>query len=137
MEFANKEKEYKTLNHTKFSCQYHVIFCPKYRRRILVDGVDERVKELFKKFQEDVGYEVLDLEVMPDHVHALLDISPKKVVTNVIGNIKGKIAHELRKDFPYLKSRVPSIWTRSCFVSSVGAVTLEVVKKYIENQKHV
>ena len=102
-----------------------------------MNGVDKRVKELFVEFQEEVGYEVLDLEVMPDHVHALLDISPKLVVSNVIGSIKGKIAHSLRREFPYLRSRVPSIWTRSYFVSSVGAVTLEVVKRYIDNQKRV
>lgn len=136
MEFLNKPKEYKTLNHSKFSCQYHIIFCPKYRRRILVDGVDERVKSLFIEFQKDIGYEVLDLEVMPDHVHALLDIPPNKNLAKMIGLLKGKIAHILRKEYPKLKTRLPSIWTRSYFVSTVGAVTLEVVKKYIDNQKN-
>lgn len=136
MEFVNKQKEYKTLNHSKFSCQYHIIFCPKYRRKILVNGVDDRVKELFYEYQSDFGYDVLDLEVMPDHIHALLDIPPTKNISKLIGNIKGKMAHQLRQDFPYLKSRLPSVWTRSYFVSSVGSVTLEVVKKYIENQKN-
>lgn len=135
MEFANKHKEYKSSSHAKYSCQYHVIFCPKYRRRVLVDGIDDRVKELFSRFQDELEYEVLDIEVMPDHVHALLDVPPTKNLSKLIGNIKGKIAHELRKEFPSLKSRLPSVWTRSYFVSSVGSVTLEVVKRYIENQK--
>lgn len=136
MELVNKHKEYKSLNHSKFSCQYHIIFCPKYRRKILSNGIDERVKELFHLYQSDFGYEVLDLEVMPDHVHALLDIPPTKNIAKLIGNIKGKLAHQLRQEFPSLKSRLPSVWTRSYFVSSVGSVTLEVVKKYIENQKN-
>lgn len=136
MEFVNKQKEYKTVNHSKFSCQYHIIFCPKYRRKVLVNGIDDRVKELFYQYQTDFGYEVLDIEVMPDHIHALLDIPPTKNISKLIGCIKGKMAHQLRQEFPYLKSRLPSVWTRSYFVSSVGAVTLEVVKKYIENQKN-
>lgn len=136
MELLNKQKEYKTNNHSNYSCQYHIIFCPKYRRKILVDGIDEKVKELFYEYQNELEYEVLDLEVMPDHVHALLDIPPTVTIANLIGNLKGKIAHQLRKEFPYLKTRLPSVWTRSYFVSSVGAVTLEVVKKYIDNQKN-
>ena len=136
MELENKQKEYRTLNHSKFSCQYHIIFCPKYRRRILVDGIDERVKTLFEEFQDELGYKVLDLEVMPDHVHALLDIPPTKTISKLIGCLKGKIAHVLRNENPQLKTRLPSVWTRSYFVSTVGAVTLEVVKRYIENQKN-
>jgi putative transposase len=87
--------------------------------------------------QKEYGYEVLDMEVMPDHVHLLLDIDPKKGVVTVVNMIKGYTSHELRKEFPSLKSRLPTLWTHSKFISSVGSVTLDVVKKYIEGQKGV
>jgi len=77
------------------------------------------------------------MEIMCDHVHLLLDVNPQIGIVKAVGKIKGYTAHALRKEFPALKSRLPSLWTRSKFISSVGAVTLEVVKKYIEEQKGV
>ena len=136
-EVSNTNKQYRTLGHVRCSCQYHVIFCPKYRRKVLVDGIDVRLKELLLENQEQHGYEVLEMEVMPDHVHLLLDISPKRSVVQIVGRIKGLLSNRLRHEFPKLRSRLPSLWTRSCFISSVGAVSLEVVKRYIEEQKNV
>lgn len=120
-----------------YSCQYHIIFCPKYRRSVLVQGIDMRLKELILSKQKEYGYDVLDMEIMPDHVHLLLDVNPKIGVFSVVNHIKGYTSHELRKEFPVLKSKLPTLWTQSKFISSVGAVTLEVVKKYIEAQKGV
>lgn len=137
MQIQNSNKKYKTDNHLVFSCQYHVIFCPKYRRSVLVEGIDTRLKELILSKQKEYGYEVLDMEIMPDHVHLLLDVNPKMGVFTVVNHIKGYTSHELRNEFPALKSRLPTLWTQSKFISSVGAVTLEVVKKYIEGQKGV
>jgi putative transposase len=87
--------------------------------------------------QEDYGYDVLDMEVMPDHVHLLLDVDPKIGIYSVITKIKGYTSKQLREEFPALKKRIPTLWTHSKFVSSVGSVTLDVVKRYIEEQKHV
>ncbi len=137
MEIQNRTKKYKSDNNLVYSCQYHVIFCPKYRRSVLVDDIDKRLKELILEKQLEYGYEVLDMEIMPEHVHLLLDINPKKGVFTVVNHIKGYTSHELRKEFPALKSRLPTLWTQSKFISSVGAVTLEVVNKYIEDQKGV
>lgn len=137
MEIKNINKKYKTGNHLVYSCQYHVIFCPKYRRSVLVDGIDQRLKELIKSKESEYGYEVLDMEIMPDHVHLLLDVDPKIGIFTVVSRIKGYTSHELRKEFASLKTRIPTLWTQSKFISSVGAVTLEVVKKYIEEQKGV
>ncbi|NJD75577.1 MAG: IS200/IS605 family transposase [Candidatus Methanoperedens sp.] len=131
------DRTYKTNNHIVYSCQYHVIFCPKYRRSILVDGIDTRLKELILSKQKEYQYEVLDMEIMPDNVHLLLDVNPKIGVFTVVNHIKGYTSHELRKEFPTLTKRLPTLWTHSKFISSVGAVTLEVVKKYIEEQKGV
>lgn len=137
MELQNSNKKYKSSNHLVYSCQYHVIFCPKYRRKVLTDGIDERLKELIMEKQEEYGYEVLDMEVMPDHVHLLLDVDPKVGIYSVITKIKGYTSKQLREEFPALKKRIPTLWTRSKFISSVGSVTLDVVKRYIEEQKHV
>lgn len=137
MEIQNNTKKYKTDNHLVYSCQYHVIFCPKYRRSVLVDGIDKRLKELIRSKESEYGYEVLDMEVMPDHVHLILDVNPKLGIFTVVSRIKGYTSHELRKEFPSLTRRLPTLWTQSKFISSVGAVTLEVVKKYIEEQKRV
>lgn len=137
MEIQNSSKQYHSDGTMVYSCQYHIIFCPKYRRKVLTDGVDIRFKELVNEKQQEYGYEVLEMEVMPDHVHLLLDINPKTGVFDVVNHIKGYTSHELREEFPSLKTKLPTLWTRSKFISSVGAVTLEVVKKYIEEQKNV
>ena len=137
MQIQNSNKKYKTDNHLVFSCQYHIIFCPKYRRSVLVEGIDTRLKELILSKQKEYGYDVLDMEIMPDHVHLLLDVNPKIGVFIIVNHIKGYTSHELRNEFPVLKQRLPTLWTHSKFISSVGAVTLEVVKKYIEGQKGV
>ena len=135
MEFKNPSKKYTYGHHMVFSCQYHVIFCPKYRRPVFVGKIEKRLKELILEDQEKYGYNVVEMEVMPDHVHLLLDIDPLKGVSYIVNHIKGHTSRELRKEFPSLKSRLPSLWTRSKFISTVGAVTLDVVKTYIENQK--
>lgn len=120
-----------------YSCQYHIVFTPKYRRHVLKDGVEVRMKEILLEKQEEYGYKVLDMEIMTDHVHLLLDVNPKIGVYQVITKIKGYTSKTLREEFPWLKSRLPSLWTRNKFISSVGAVTLEAVKKYIDQQKNI
>ncbi len=135
MRIENPIKRYRSGNHLVYSCQYHVIFCSKYRRSVLVGDVEKRLKELILENQEEYGYEVLDMEIMSDHVHLLLDVNPKIGVFRVVNKIKGYASRKLREEFPALRKRLPTLWTHSKFISSVGAVTLEIVKKYIEEQK--
>lgn len=137
MELRQANKPYHTDHSIVYSCQYHVIFCPKYRRKVLADAVAARMKELVLAKQADYGYIVIEMEVMPDHVHLLLDVDPRVGINVVVGKIKGFTSHELRDEFPWLKKRLPTLWTRSKFISTVGAVTLAVVQQYIENQKGV
>ena len=85
--------------------------------------------------QEEQNFYVIEMEVMPDHVHMLLDVDPTIGVNVVIARIKGKTAHILNKEFPELTRKLPTLWTRSKFIATVGSVSLEVVKKYIESQK--
>lgn len=135
MNIANPNKEYHSSHSWVYSCQYHVVFCPKYRRPVLDNGVDERLKELILQQQEEYEYLVLGMEVMADHVHLLLDVNPQIGIKSVVSKIKGFTSHELREEFPSLKSRLPTLWTRSKFVSTVGSVSMSVVMKYIEDQK--
>lgn len=138
MDIATPTKKYHHGKTTVYSCQYHIIFCPKYRRKVLTGGIDEDLKQLILDKQEDYGYSVIEMEVMPDHVHLLLDIDPtREALTVTIHKLKGYTAHELRAKHPQLKTKLPCLWTRSTFVSTVGAVSLETVKKYIDDQKNV
>ena len=135
MEIANLHKEYHSDGDFVFSCQYHVIFCPKYRRSVLQDKIAERFKQLVIEKQDEYGYTIVEQEVMPDHVHLLLDVNPKNGIYTIVSKIKGYTSHQLRSEFPELVSKLPTLWTSSRFISTVGAVTLEVVKRYIEDQK--
>ncbi len=137
MERRQYNKPYHTDHSIVYSCQYHVIFCPKYRRKVLTDALAVRLKELILSKQADYGYAVIEMEVLPDHVHLLLDVDPRIGINVVVAKIKGFTSHELRNEFPWLKKRLPTLWTRSKFIASVGAVTLDVVQQYIENQKGV
>lgn len=102
---------------------------------MLADGIDDRLKELVVQKQAEYGYRVLGMEVMPDHVHLLLDVNPQIGIKSVVSRIKGFTSHELRNEFPSLKSRLPTLWTRSKFVATVGSVSMSVVMQYIEDQK--
>lgn len=115
----------------------NVVFCPKYRRPVLVDGVDERFKEIAWEVAGELGFEIAEMEVMPDHVHLLLSIDPQLSIHRAIKRIKGRSSHDLREEFPWLKSRIPTLWTNSYFVSTVGGAPLAQVRKYIERQKEV
>lgn len=129
------ENNYKTLNHYKFACRYHIIFCPKYRRKILTDGIDTRLKELIGEYCKKKNIDILGMEVMPDHVHLLLDCPLDMSPINVVKGIKQQSAIKLKKEFPTINRRLPNLWTRSAFVCTVGSISLDVVKKYIEEQK--
>ena len=137
MELKQPDKPYHTDHSIVYSCQYHVIFCPKYRRKVLINAVANRLEKLILEKQEEYGYIVIEMKIMPDHVHLLLDVDPRQGINQIIGKIKGYSSHELRSEFPWLKKRLPTLWTRSKFISTVGAVTLAVVQQYIEDQKNI
>lgn len=129
--------EYKSNNNVVYSCKYHVVWCPKYRRRVLVDGVDVRLKEICRQVADELGFEILEVEVMPDHVHMLMEVDPQLGIHRAVKRMKGRSSHDLRREFAWLRRRLPTLWTNSYFVSTVGGAPLEAVKRYIENQKNV
>ena len=128
---------YKSNGHVVYSCKYHVVFCPKYRRKVLVDGIDIRLKEIIQQVADELECEIIELEIMPDHVHILCEVDPQFGVHKFVKRVKGLSSFLLRNQFPTLKSRLPTLWTHSYFISTVGGAPLAVIKQYIENQKDV
>ena len=137
MQLLTKSSEYKYQPSLVFRCDYHIIWCTKYRRPVLEDPIAERLKVLIHEKQDEYGYEVHEVEVMPDHVHLVSGLFPQRAPNLIIGKIKGYTAHVLRKEFPRLRSRLPCLWTRGKFISSTGGVTLDVLKQYVESQRGV
>ena len=129
----------KQLKHNKTSVvniNYHIIFCPKYRRKILVDGIDERLKEILKDAAEGMGCSIESMEVMSDHVHLYLKGSPTIPVHLIVKNLKAISSKTLRAEFPEINRRLPSLWTRSYYCETIGCISEETIKKYIEEQKY-
>lgn len=133
----NINMKYKTSKNVVYSCKYHIVFCPKYRRPVLVNGVDTRLKELIIAVCNQLNVDIIEMEIMPEHVHLLLEIHPQLGIHKVVKQIKGYSSRILRDEFPWLKSRIPTLWTNSYFISTVGGAPLAVIKQYIENQKTV
>lgn len=129
--------EYRSNNNVVYACKYHVVWCPKYRRPVLVNGIDVRLKELIKEIGGQIGVEIIEMEIMPDHVHLLMEVDPQFGIHKAVKRIKGYSSRVLRNEFPELRSRLPSLWTNSYFVSTVGGASLAAIKQYIENQKNV
>ena len=115
--------------------QFHVIFCPKYRRKVLVDGIDVRLKEILYEEAEKLNVTIKSLEVMPDHVHMFIEFDPRLILHKIIKQLKGASSHRLREEFPSLKSKLPSLWTRSYFSCTVGHISEATIMRYIEEQK--
>ena len=109
---------YKSNNNVVYSSKYHVVWCPKYRRKVLVDAIAKRLFELVHKTALRYRAEVIALEIMPDHVHLLVEVDPQFGIHRLVKYIKGVTSHDLRKEFPSLSSRLPSLWTNSYFVST-------------------
>lgn len=128
---------YKSNHNIMYSCKYHVVWCPKYRRPVLVNGIDHRLKELIINTCNRLRIDVIEMEIMPDHVHLLMEVDPQFGVNNAVKLIKGHTSKVLREEYPHLKTKMPTLWTNSYFVSSVGGAPLSVIKQYIENQKNV
>ena len=130
-----KKITYKSNHNVVYSCKYHVVWCPKYRRKVLVNGVDIRLKELIKTIASEIQVDVIEMEIMPDHVHLLLEVAPQFGIHKAVKTIKGTTSRILRQEFPWLRSRIPTLWTNSYFCSTVGGTPLSIIKQYIENQK--
>lgn len=127
--------EYKSNNNIVYSCKYHVVWCPKYRRKVLTGDVETRFKELVQIVCEELSVDLLEMEVMPDRVHLLLEVDPQFGIHKAVKAIKGRTSRVLRSEFKHLTTKLPTLWTNSYFVSTVGGAPLAAIKQYIESQK--
>ena len=128
---------YKSKNKVVYSCKYHVVWCSKYRRKVLTDGIDTRLKDLVQSICAEINAEIFELEIQPDYVHLLLEVDPQYGINKAVRHITGTTSHILRSEFPSLRSRLPTLWTTAYFVSTVGNTPLSEIRQYIEDQKGV
>ena len=127
--------DYKSNNNVFYSCKYHVVWCPKYRRKVLTGTVELRLKELIYEAAAEINVDIIEMEIMPDHVHLLLEVDPQFGIHKAVKTIRGKTSRILRQEFHWLTTKLPTLWTNSYFCSTVGGTPLEIVKQYIESQK--
>lgn len=127
--------EYKHTKNTVSLINYHFVFCPRYRRKIfLIPGVEDRFKELTRVECEAHDIDILAMECHKDHVHLFVSVYPQQSIPDVVKQIKGATSHKLREEFPELR-KMPSLWTRSYFVSTAGNVSSSTIEWYINTQK--
>ena len=127
--------KYKSNRNVVYFCKYHIVWCPKYRRKVLVNGFSDRLNELIREVCKEIQVEIIEMEIMPDHIHLLLEVDPQFGVHKAVKKIKGRTSRILRQEFDFLRTKLPTLWTNSYFVSTVGGAPLEIIKQYIENQK--
>jgi putative transposase len=128
---------YKSNRNVYYSCKYHVVWCPKYRRKVLSEQIAERLKQIIAEVCQEHQAELAQVEVLPDHVHLLVECDPQFGIHRLVRLLKGRSSRVLRQEFPVLKRKLPTLWTNSYFVSTVGGALLSIIKHSIENQKHV
>jgi putative transposase len=129
------QSRYRTNAGAVFSLKYHLVWCPKYRRRVLVSPIDDRLKELISEVATEHDMTVHTVEAMPDHVHLFVEAGPTLSVAEIVNRFKGRSSRVLRQEFASLRSRLPTLWNRGYYAGSVGAVSESVVRRYIEAQK--
>ena len=134
MTFANR---YTSSSHCVHNLGFHIVFCPKYRRKVLVEGIDERLKELLHEKAQELDIIIESMEIMPDHVHLFVKSKPTYAVHFVVNQLKRYSSVKLREEYPKLRSRLPTLWTRSYYVETIGHISEDPVNKYIESLKHV
>ena len=128
---------YKSNNNVVYSCKYRVVWCSKYRRNVLKGDIEQRLKELIYEASAESNVEIKEMEVMPDHVRLLVEVDPQFGIHRAVKAIKSKTSRILRSEFATLRSRLPSLWTHSYFVSTVEGAPMSAVNQYIETQKNV
>lgn len=128
-------QQYRRNSHTVSLVNYHLVWIPKRRKRVLVGDVEKRLRQIIWEVCQEKDWVVIDLEIMSDHVHLLVNVPPNVAAHEVVKALKGRSSRYLRQEFPHLL-KLPSLWTHSYFVSTTGNVSSETIRKYIEEQRH-
>ena len=127
---------WKSSHHAVYNCAYHLIWCSKYRRKVLINGIDERLKILLEEKAIEHGWVIEKMEVMPDHVHIFIKATTVDAPVFVVSQLKGYSSRILRKEFKELKSKLPTLWTRSFYCETIGHISESTIKRYIDEQKN-
>lgn len=125
------------MSKIKHNCNYHIVWCPKYRKPLLTPEIQEDLKEIIRDVCEEKKATIIGMEVMEDHVHCILSVDPRYGIHKVVKAIKGRSSNFLRNKYSDLRKKVPTLWTNSYYICTVGEISLETVKKYVEEQKDV
>jgi putative transposase len=128
-------KGYQSSGTSVHFMNYHFVWTPKYRRKVITGSIEQRLKVLLKEKCTVLGIEILSLQTMPDHTHIFLRAAPTIAPNRIIAALKGYSSRILRLEFPELRTKLPTLWSRSYFVSTHGHVSNETIEKYIEEQK--
>ena len=108
---------YKSKRNVFYSCTYHIVWCPKYRRKVVLEQIAVRLEQIIRQVCAEHEAEVLSLEIQPEHVHVLVECDPQFGIHRLVRSIKGRSSRYMRQEFPVLKRKLPTLWTNSYFVS--------------------
>lgn len=125
--------DYQHEQHSVHLVVYHIIWCPKRRRTVLVGLVRDRLEQIINEVVVEHDWEIIRLAVQSDHVHLVIRANPYTLPSDIPRLIKSRSSHDLRQEFPHLR-KLPSLWTRSFFLSTAGTVSQEMIQRYIERQ---
>jgi len=128
-------QRWKTNKWCVYNISYHIIWCPKYRRKVLVWEIEKRLKELSLEKAKQLGIKIEKMEVMPDHIHLFIKANPSLSIAHIVSQLKWYTSHILRKEFKELTTKLPTLWTRSYYVETIWHISEQIIKKYIEDQK--
>ena len=138
METTEKGRfKYQRDEHRVHLIVYHLIWCPKRRKPILVGTLRDRCQELLEAKCKEKGWDILTLTIQPDHIHLFVRVWPSDSAAEVVKELKGSTSFFLRKEFEPLLSKLPSLWTRSFFASTAGAVSAQTIQEYLDAQKGI
>ena len=121
--------------HSKGNATVHLVWIPKRRKKVLVGSIAKRLRQIFYDLAKEKDWDIIALEVAPDHIHLFVEHQPDVAINQVIKAFKGRSSCYLRREFPEL-NKLPSLWTNSYFYSTAGQVSAEVIEKYIKDRHH-
>ena len=131
------DKRWKTNKSSVYNIGYHIIWCSKYRRNVLTGDIESRLKDLVIQKSNENGWSIENIEIMPDHLHLFIKATPSDSISHIVSQLKGYTSSVLRNEFELLRTRLPTLWTRSFYVETIGYISESVIKKYIDDQKRI
>lgn len=128
-------RKFQSNNNIVFSCIYHVVWVTKYRKKYLGGEIEKRLKQICKDVADEHNFEIKEIECERDHIHLLVEVDPQFGIHKAIKRMKGRSSRLLRQEYAILRQRLPTLWSNSYFVCTVGGAPISIIKQYIESQK--